>query len=153
RSTDETGRKAVEVAARYADGLASKKELTAARDAASAAIDATARETGSPETAIRAALIAHCATLKSFTLAPDPDRFVRRISPCEAEARAAEDSIQADLRRDLFGPLLFRPVPLAPRWRTPTVVQVAQVLYDARNFTDLPILADALEEVGCTSRE
>ena len=33
---------------------------------------------------------------------------------------------------------------------TPTVVQLAQSIYDDRAFDRLPILADALEEAGCT---
>jgi hypothetical protein len=44
-------------------------------------------------------------------------------------------------------------VPLDPAWRTPAVLQLAQALYDDRAFDQLPILADALEEAGCTSRD
>jgi hypothetical protein len=33
------------------------------------------------------------------------------------------------------------------------VVKLAQVIYDERRFTDLPILADALEEAGCTNSD
>jgi hypothetical protein len=33
------------------------------------------------------------------------------------------------------------------------VVTLARSIYDDRRFTDLPILADALEESGCTSQE
>lgn len=35
-------------------------------------------------------------------------------------------------------------------WLTPAVVKVARSIYDDRRFEELPILADALEEVGCT---
>jgi hypothetical protein len=31
-----------------------------------------------------------------------------------------------------------------------TVVKLAQAIYDSRRFADMPILADALEEAGCT---
>jgi hypothetical protein len=30
---------------------------------------------------------------------------------------------------------------------------LAQVIYDERRFADLPILADALEEAGCTNTD
>jgi hypothetical protein len=56
------------------------------------------------------------------------------------------------LLRDIFGNP-FRPVALDPSWRTQAVVLMAMGIYDDRRFDDLPILADALEEAGCTSRE
>jgi hypothetical protein len=34
-------------------------------------------------------------------------------------------------------------------WNDGTVPKLAQVIYDDRRFSDLPILADALEEAGC----
>ncbi len=34
-------------------------------------------------------------------------------------------------------------------WLTPTVVHLAQTIYDERRWDALPILADALEEAGC----
>ncbi len=57
------------------------------------------------------------------------------------------------LLRELFGdrghPFLVTDF-LHPAWLTPAVVQLAQALYDERRFEDLPVLADALEEAGCT---
>src|SRR5207249_2972863 len=35
--------------------------------------------------------------------------------------------------------------PIDPAWRTPDVFRVAAGIYEERRFTDLPILADALE--------
>jgi hypothetical protein len=68
----------------------------------------------------------------------------------------AEADAQAALLRDLFGPLPFRPVPVDPAWLAYSdgaVRRVAQAIYDGRRFDELPILADALEEAGCTSAE
>jgi hypothetical protein len=45
----------------------------------------------------------------------------------------------------------FRPVALDPSWLTPTVKSLAKAIYEDRTFSDLPLLADALEEAGCTS--
>jgi hypothetical protein len=53
---------------------------------------------------------------------------------------------------DVFGNP-FRPVTIDPTmltWNGGTVPKLAQVIYDERRFSDLPILADALEEVGCS---
>jgi hypothetical protein len=46
----------------------------------------------------------------------------------------------------------FRPVIIDPAWlawHDGTVTKIAKAIYDERRFTDLPILADALEEAGC----
>lgn len=45
----------------------------------------------------------------------------------------------------------FRPSAADPRWLTPTPVCLAHDLYQERAFKRLPILADALEEAGCTN--
>jgi hypothetical protein len=44
----------------------------------------------------------------------------------------------------------FRPVACDPSWRTTTVVGLTDAIYTERAFDRLPILADALEEAGCT---
>src|SRR5207253_2689886 len=61
--------------------------------------------------------------------------------------------------RDLFGNP-FRPVSLTPAWLTPTVLKLAQVAYDNRllpsghlDDTRLAVLADALEEAGCSNAD
>jgi hypothetical protein len=53
------------------------------------------------------------------------------------------------LLRDIFGNP-FRPVTLDPVWLTPTVRSLAQVICDERAFDRMPVLADALEDAGCT---
>jgi hypothetical protein len=51
----------------------------------------------------------------------------------------------------------FRPSPAVDsgwlKWHRGAVVKMARAIYEARSFTDLPILADALEEAGCTDAE
>ncbi|MBI1915549.1 MAG: hypothetical protein HYS12_12570 [Planctomycetes bacterium] len=34
-------------------------------------------------------------------------------------------------------------------WQSGTVIRMAQALYEEPRFSDLPILADALEDAGC----
>jgi hypothetical protein len=44
----------------------------------------------------------------------------------------------------------FRPVALERGWRTTTAVTLARSIYEERAFERCPILADALEDAGCT---
>jgi hypothetical protein len=52
--------------------------------------------------------------------------------------------------RDIFGNP-FHPVAFSPDWRTSTAVLLARQMYDSRDFSAMPILADALEDAGCDS--
>ncbi len=61
-----------------------------------------------------------------------------------------ELAIQSSILRDIFGNP-FRPVTFVASWRTEAAVSIARHTYDARDFTTMPILADALEDAGCDS--
>lgn len=54
--------------------------------------------------------------------------------------------------RDIFGNP-FRPVVSSPSWRTDTVLSLARQMYESREFSAMPILADALQDAGCDSEE
>jgi hypothetical protein len=56
---------------------------------------------------------------------------------------------QCALVEEVYGHLLHR-VPVEAGWRTPEVVSLAAAIDQQQRFEDLPILADALEEAGCT---
>jgi len=58
--------------------------------------------------------------------------------------------IDTTFLRDIFGNP-FRPVAADPAWLTPTAVSLAAAIYEDRAFDRLPVLADALEEAGCTN--
>jgi hypothetical protein len=61
---------------------------------------------------------------------------------------------QATLLRDIFAPFhsgLFDPSWRA--WNGAALVNLAQTIYEERAFDRLPILADALEDAGCTNQE
>jgi hypothetical protein len=66
-----------------------------------------------------------------------------------------EKGPQSDIIRDVFGnpfrPLAVDPVWLA--WNDGSVVQLAQTIYEQRRFAVMPVLADALEEAGCTNAD
>ncbi|MCI0458097.1 MAG: hypothetical protein L0Z62_14130 [Gemmataceae bacterium] len=59
---------------------------------------------------------------------------------------------EAHLLRDLFGNP-FRTVAVDRGWVKPAVVALARSIYEERLFEDLPVLADALEEAGCTNAD
>jgi hypothetical protein len=74
-------------------------------------------------------------------------------------AECSEESVQASLLRDILGNP-FRPVTLAPSWLTSSVVALSQAAYEERQLpagtldpTRLAVLADALEDAGCTDAE
>jgi tetratricopeptide (TPR) repeat protein len=71
----------------------------------------------------------------------------------EAERRTpeAEQAAQARLLRDIFNP--YRAATVDPAWLTNQVVSLAQAIYGDRAFDLLPILADGLEEAGCSDLE
>lgn len=58
----------------------------------------------------------------------------------------------AALLRDIMGNP-FRPVAIAPSWRTSDVLRIAEAIYRDRAWPDCGVLADALEEAGCADAE
>src|SRR5262249_20901319 len=74
----------------------------------------------------------------------------RQVRLVHDAAMEGESSAQSDLLRDIIDNP-FRPITLDPTCRTQAVVQLAKSLYEGRHFEDMPVLADALEEAGCTN--
>jgi hypothetical protein len=71
-----------------------------------------------------------------------------------ATARAVLQPLPSLLREVVGNP--FRPVALDPAWLAwnhGTVPAIARRVYEERAFHDLPILADALEDAGCTEAD
>jgi hypothetical protein len=66
--------------------------------------------------------------------------------PKDLSAMSDYDSVP--ILRDVFGNP-FRPVAFSPDWRTDTVLALARQMYDSREFSAMPILADALQDAGC----
>jgi hypothetical protein len=63
-------------------------------------------------------------------------------SPCPAL-----DLLWADLSGGMSLPTQFEPA-----WRATDVVALARGIYEERAFDRMPILADALQDAGCTDR-
>jgi hypothetical protein len=79
----------------------------------------------------------------------------RKVVRDSRASRQLEKKKQAALLGDIFGNP-FRPVTLDPTWLTwqgRLLVSMAQRMYDSRDFSDMPVLADALEEAGCSDQD
>jgi hypothetical protein len=138
---------AVLTAERFADGLATRKELDQAQLGA-AEVKCDRSE------ANRAAFAAYRTTEVDVTL-----RFFRITVRDTAQLASFDEDgsnrrSQADLLRDIVGkPEPFRQVKFYKRWLSANdqaVQRLAQTIYEKSQFELLPVLADALEDAGCT---
>ena len=73
-------------------------------------------------------------------------------SQAMGEASQEESLHQTVILRDIFGHP-NRGVNLDLNWFTPAVTSLAEAIYADHAFDRLPILADALEDAGCTNRD
>ncbi len=74
--------------------------------------------------------------------------YVQKMVSQEHDTKV-EEAAHVALFRDVFGNPFHR-LALKRSWRTAAVVALAQTMYDDRRFDEMPLLADALEEAGCT---
>jgi hypothetical protein len=156
-ATYRRARAAVEVAERYADGLAAREELLQAGEAAWKGARWTRGGTRSAAVATSQACSAPEETHQFLTCFNVARNYARNIVPGgkeEAIDRAECGAIAATLR-DIFGPAPFRPVTLDPTRLTPEVLSLARASYDERlpsgelDAERLAVLADALLDAGC----
>jgi hypothetical protein len=166
---DGESRHAVEVAERYADGLATPEELRVVQE--------RFRATGTAEPVAvlhgrryrpdhgasvvdgDALWAAKSAMRQSADLlAWDALRGTGRdFTATElGVALSAEMAARRRLLLEVVGPFPFGPLPTDPAWLTPTVLALARAAYDGRALPSgaleddrLRVLADAVEEAGC----
>lgn len=100
------------------------------------------------EHALNTGNVAHYAA-SAAAYAATTRAFVAEDDPGSQAARSTLVAQQCVLLRDLVGNP-FAPVALAPACRTPAVLGVARTIHEDRDYSLLPLLADALEEAGCT---
>ncbi len=67
-----------------------------------------------------------------------------------AAATAEQSLIMRGVVWDVVGNP-FRLVEFSSEWRTDTAVSIARHMYESREFSAMPILADALQDAGCDS--
>jgi hypothetical protein len=151
----------VGTAERFADGDAGPEELEAAFRAARDAFaeDLLSLQDGPglyPQGALEAAwFAAHPAARTSAEKAAASAAYGVATVTQDVWDLMAERAAQSDLARDLLGNP-FRPATLDPAWlawKGGAVRSLAVSVYEARDYGRLPILADALEDAGCGSRD
>jgi hypothetical protein len=176
-TADERCHRAIAVAERYADGLASLEELqvvgadvssaiVAAMEAGGEAARIANQEAGEWVRATRRSrainpLLASflAATVCRFPLWQRGDDAGIKNLTLLALVNSAEATLFGELKteaeelhdqRQLLQDIRCPPESsLDPAWLTPTVTGLAATIYDNQAFDRLPILADALEDAGC----
>lgn len=171
--TDARSHHAIDVFERFLDGELTMKEYTLGeREAADACAD-QARIAGDSESArgvseadrvrlfacmfaaqavadcfgnITSAAVDCCGALRGYGTAELTDDIQLRETGNRIEA--VERTAQAALLRDIFGNP-FQPIAIDPTWLTAGVVSLAQKMYAANDFNEMPDLADALQDAGC----
>jgi hypothetical protein len=156
---DARSRKALEVAERFADGAATEVELNLARTRAEAAAHQALYEEYIDE------VRANFCWDAEFQAVWEARRAAETALLCLAEdigktfdgqTTEIADTLQdPDLLRELFGNP-FRWKLLDPAWlacNDGAAGKVARAIYDNHEFNHLPILADALEEAGCSDAD
>jgi hypothetical protein len=139
----------VEAAERFADGHATRDEMRRAAEAAY--LLGEGMETDGTGVDSAGALIAAAAAAGEAPHASWPEE--PQLGTARTAEWASEWAARCPLLRDVFGNPFRRPPLIDPCWRTPTVLALAESIYEERRFTDLPVLADALEEAGCSDAE
>jgi hypothetical protein len=162
--SDPRSREAVEMSERYAEGETDAASLRAARTAAQAAVRG-----GSGGVAPRCAAVAAAHTTHPHhTKTPGAvagnvfTTVYYRTGPDRDAVRDAERAAHLALARCVFGNpfCAVRPDPAWLTWGGGMVPKLARALYDGRSLPDgaldgdrLAVLADALEDAGCTDAE
>jgi hypothetical protein len=115
----------------------------------------------------RGVRVSHRGGLADWRDADSGERYCFRRAELSAALagawRRGRELLAADRRvpcpeanRSFFAqhePRPAEPVAFLPEWRTDTTVSLARTMYESRDFGAMPILADALQDVGCDSAE
>jgi hypothetical protein len=170
-------RHAVDLAERFADGLATEKELSAAFEQARELVGTL--HTGRTEPEIRR--WAEAGAVLHATAPADRGRIAAAETGwhvARASASQEVDERMAALLRDIIGNPFRALSPVRPpdppwltaevlaatgpwphlldgwfnsAWVTSDAVAVARQMYESRDFSALPILADAFQDAGCAN--
>jgi len=138
-------RQAIETAERHADGCATDAELAAYREQLYGYLGFQFPGGISPETN---RIVHHLAF--TTTYAPTLRPLVPGGTWTYCVSLVGETL--CPIIRDIFGNP-FRPVAFSPEWRTDTAVELARQMYESRDFSAMPILADALQDAGCDNED
>ncbi len=126
----------------YLLSLVCTRRLYNLKPAGVAAMDAfeTAIEVTDVELAVKALSSAH----PNYGFAFSP--WIKATSATKGKRQSTP------LVREILGNP-YRPVTFSPSWRTDTVLAIARQVYESRDFSAMPILADALQDAGCEDED
>jgi hypothetical protein len=144
----EDSRRAVELTEQYADGLVSQQELNRACYHAQEVMFVPGNPAWKP--ALVATWEDAWLATHELSILPEWKWLVGHVS--ESLTLDLFQTQQAGVLRCIVGNP-FCAVTLSPAWQTANVVALAQAIYQDRQFDTLPILADALEDAGCTNTD
>jgi len=157
---DERFRKAVQLAERMTDENVDEEEWRLVHEAAHelwyaawCLSDAVQHESQRVTAEVESLMHADMATAAGWAILEDAWDGAYQVTGVEWDQKHLDEpSHQLALMRDIFGNP-FRPVTVDASWLTANVTALAQAIYDERAFDRMPILADALEDAGCTDAE
>jgi hypothetical protein len=142
-------RRGIEVAEQIADGTASQAAVARARaffGPVAYISDYMARGIFDEESMFLAGVVREALKPQAHR-----SRVIAYFSDYEADRGLENQSYYVPQARDIFGNP-FRPVDFAP-WRTDTAVALAHQMYEGREFSAMPILADALQDAECANED
>ncbi|AMV26990.1 hypothetical protein VT84_21490 [Gemmata sp. SH-PL17] len=144
RVTNPLVRHAAVLAEQFVDGHAHKNQLDMMFDGARSIIAGTL---ASYLLWTNSAQLGDCVEgfcLNDASLAPPPTD--------DQDATTARHLVRADIFRDIAGNP-FKRAKFDKRWRTQTAMLLARQMYESRDFSAMPILADALQDAGCSNTD
>lgn len=152
-------RHGIETAEQYAEGRASKAALRRTRQALRAGRHAISRTSVDGEARWWAHWLVEVANSENaYRVFTEELHRVAELKLTTLKLttwKTIDPSWQCDFLRDVFGNP-FRSIAADSRWvewNDRTVPKLAQAIYEERAFDRLLILADALEEAGCTDAD
>jgi hypothetical protein len=154
--TDERSKQAIEKGERYADQLITEDEAIRVWHAAFAAAKAIRKDPfKNAAFAANSAATTDAVWSAIYSVGQNASAALAKAAakpPKRAPHLANALAKQIALLRDIFGNP-FRPVSFDPTWLTSTVTALARQMYESRDFSAMPILADALQDAGCDNAQ
>jgi hypothetical protein len=141
-------RRAVDLSEAYADGQASPDAMIVFADAVYTEID---EDSQLPEVFHAGRVAVGVASLGGSHLFEVTIQLIEDAA-LAGQREETEYRVQSEMLRDIFGNP-FRPVTFSPEWRTDTAASLARTMYESRDFSAMPILADALQDAGCDNND
>jgi hypothetical protein len=145
----EVYRKAIETAERFADDQADEHELkTLWQEVTNLTLNRERERESGPQI-----LASYAAGVASFPKLSDSLKSWIHTARIHRTTKPPHSGPPCDILRDLYGNP-FRRVQAEPswlKWNAGALPKMAQAIYDERANDRLPLLADALEDAGCTA--